>query len=46
VALQVIGKKVAAVCYQLDDLLSSFPMHASMAGDATGDALQPMQVDS
>lgn len=41
-----MSKKVAAVKYLIEDLLASFPELDGHAGDAGGDAAQPMQVDS
>lgn len=44
--LQVVSKKVAAVKYLIEDLLSSFPQLDGHAGDGAADGPQPMQLDS
>eukprot|EP00775_Hariotina_reticulata_P002791 gene2790-3084_t len=42
---QLIAKKCAAVRYQVEDLLASFPKADGPAGDAAAEAAQPMQID-
>ena len=44
--MQVVSKKVAAVKYLIEDLLSSFPQLDGHAGDGAADGPQPMQLDS
>ena len=44
--IQLIAKKCAAVRYQVEDLLASFPKaDGGPAGDAVAEAAQPMQID-